>query len=49
MVQGSVRTREYDKDGVRHRTFGLRAASIGKLDRAERRDPSENGSDADQA
>jgi single-strand DNA-binding protein len=49
MVQGSVRTREYEKDGVRHRVFELRADGIGKLDRAERRDPSENGSDADQA
>ena len=48
MVQGSVRTREYEKDGVRHRVFELRADSIGKLDRAERRDPSENGSDAHQ-
>ena len=37
MVQGSVRTREYEKDGVRHRIFELRADSIGKLDRAERR------------
>ena len=48
MVQGSVRTREYEKDGMRHRIFELRADSIGKLDRAERRDPSESGSDADQ-
>ena len=49
MVQGSVRTREYEKDGVRHCIFELRADSIGKLDRAERRDPSESSSDADQA
>ena len=49
IVQGSVRTREYDKDGVRHRIFELRADSIGKLDRAERRDPAENAIDADQA
>ena len=48
MVQGSVRTREYEKDGVRHRIFELRADSVGKLDRAERRDPSDNGSDVDQ-
>jgi single-strand DNA-binding protein len=37
MVQGSVRTREYDKDGLKHRVFELRADSIGKLDRAERK------------
>ena len=43
MVQGSVRTREYEKDGVRHRVFELRADSIGKLDRAERREPGEPG------
>ncbi len=36
MVQGSVRTREYEKDGVKQRVFELRADSIGKLDRAER-------------
>ncbi|MBC8167645.1 MAG: hypothetical protein H7Y20_17470 [Bryobacteraceae bacterium] len=38
-VQGSVRTREYEKDGTTHRVFELRADSIGKLDRAERREP----------
>ena len=37
MVQGSVRTREYEKDGVKQRVFELRADSIGKLDRAERK------------
>ena len=37
MVQGSVRTREYEKDGITKRVFELRADSIGKLDRAERR------------
>jgi single-strand DNA-binding protein len=41
MVQGSVRTREYEKDGLRHRVFELRVDSIGKLDRAERREPGE--------
>jgi single-strand DNA-binding protein len=41
MVQGSVRTREYEKDGATHRVFELRADSIGKLDRAERREPGE--------
>jgi len=32
---------------VRHRVFELRADSIGKLDRAERRDPAEASSDTD--
>jgi hypothetical protein len=32
---GSVRTREYEKDGATHRVLGLRADSIRKLDRAE--------------
>lgn len=41
IVQGSVRTREYEKDGLRHRVFELRAETIGKLDRAERRDAAE--------
>jgi single-strand DNA-binding protein len=47
MVQGSVRTREYEKDGIRQRVFELRADTIGKLDRAERRDPLEVSSEAD--
>jgi hypothetical protein len=37
MVQGPVRSREYEKYGVNHRVFELRADTIGKLDRAERR------------
>ncbi|MGH9629625.1 MAG: single-stranded DNA-binding protein [Bryobacteraceae bacterium] len=37
LVQGAVRTREYDRDGVKHRVVELRADTIGKLDRAERR------------
>ena len=37
MVQGAVRSREYDRDGVKHRIFELRADTIAKLDRAERR------------
>lgn len=28
MVQGAVRTREYEKDGLRHRVFELRADTI---------------------
>jgi single-strand DNA-binding protein len=37
MVQGPVRNREYERDGAKHRLFELRADTIAKLDRAERR------------
>jgi single-strand DNA-binding protein len=37
MVQGAVRSREYERDGIKHRIFELRADTIAKLDRAERR------------
>ena len=37
MVQGAVRTREYERDGIKHRVTEVHADSIGKLDRAERR------------
>ena len=37
MAQGPVRTREYERDAIKHRITELRADSIGKLDRAERR------------
>jgi single-strand DNA-binding protein len=40
MVQGAVRSREYERDGVKHRIFELRADTIAKLDRAERRQDS---------
>ena len=43
MVQGSVRTREFEQDGVKQRVFELRADTIGKLDRAERREPNPEG------
>jgi hypothetical protein len=36
MVQGALRTREYERDGVKHRVVEVRADAIGKLDRAER-------------
>jgi len=36
LVQGAVRSREYEKDGLKHRVFEVRAETIGKLDRAER-------------
>jgi hypothetical protein len=42
MVQGSVRSREYESDGVRHRIFELRADTIAKLDRAEHREQEES-------
>jgi single-strand DNA-binding protein len=48
MVQGLVRTREYDKGGVNQRILELRADTIAKLDRAERREPGEQHPDSDQ-
>jgi single-strand DNA-binding protein len=45
LVQGSLRSREYDRDGVTHRVVELRADSIGKLDRAVRRDEADAGTD----
>ena len=42
MVQGSLRSWEYDKDGVSHRLSELRADTIAKLDRAERREAQES-------
>ena len=41
LVQGAVRSREYEKDGVKHRVFEVRAETIGKLDRAERQEVGE--------
>ena len=41
MVQGAVRTREYERDGIRQRITEVRADSVGKLDRAEHRAESE--------
>ena len=43
MVQGPVRTREYEKEGIRNRVFELRAETIGKLDRTERQEPATSG------
>ncbi len=47
-MQGTVRTREFERDGVHQRITELRADSVGKLDRAERasdrdRDPDSSG------
>ncbi|MCU1325241.1 MAG: single-strand binding protein [Bryobacterales bacterium] len=36
-VEGELRSREYQKDGVAHRAFECRVESILKLDRAARR------------
>ena len=41
LIQGSLRSREYDREGVKHRALELRADSIGKLDRAVRREASD--------
>ena len=45
MVQGAVRTREYERDGVKHRVVEVRADTVGKLDRAERRSEAEGEPD----
>ena len=45
MVQGAVRTREYERDGAKHRIVEVRAETIGKLDRTERRSDTEANSD----
>ncbi len=46
MVQGAVRTRAYEGDGVKHRVVEVRADTVGKLDRAERRTEIEAEPDA---
>ena len=48
MVQGPVRTRDYEKDGIRNRVFELRAETIGKLDRTERQEPATGTEDFDE-
>ena len=47
LVQGTLRSREYDKDGVKHRVFELRADTIGKLDRAVRKQNGDAEPDAE--
>jgi hypothetical protein len=49
MVQGAVRTREYERDGGKHRIVEVRADTIGKLDRAERCAEAEGESEAGDA
>jgi single-strand DNA-binding protein len=46
-VEGELRSREYDKDGVKHKVFECRLESILKLDRAARREEPESGEDPD--
>src|SRR3954452_65307 len=46
MVQGAVRTREYERDGAKYRIVESRADPIGKLDRAELRAEAEGEPDA---
>ena len=40
-VEGELRAREYEKDGVKQKVFECRLESILKLDRAERRGENE--------
>ncbi len=49
MVQGAVRTREYEGEGAKHRIIEVRADTIGKLDRAERRAEAQGEPDAGDA
>jgi single-stranded DNA-binding protein len=49
LVQGAVRTREYERNGVKHRVAEVRADTIGKLDRAERRAEAEGEPDSGDA
>jgi hypothetical protein len=37
IVRGAVRSREYERDGAKHRIVEVRADTIGRLDRTERR------------
>ena len=36
LVEGSLRSREYERDGVKHRVWECKADSIVRLDRAQR-------------
>ena len=49
MVQGAVRTREFEINGAKHRVAEVRADSIGKLDRTERRTETEGEADSGDA
>ena len=45
-VEGELRSREYEKDGVKRRIWECKAYRIAKLDRIERADDSGRGEDA---
>ena len=49
MVQGAVRTREYERDGIRQWITEVRADSIGKLDPAEPRAESDGDAEPNEA
>ena len=42
MVQGSLRSREYEKDGISRRVFEVRTETIAKLDRVQRGEAQES-------
>jgi single-stranded DNA-binding protein len=46
MVQGAVRTREYERDGVTHLVVEVRADTVGKLDRRAEAEGEPDASDA---
>ena len=47
LIQGTLRSREYEKDGVKRCVFELRADTIGKLDRAVRKQNGDPEPDAE--
>jgi hypothetical protein len=47
LVQGTLRSREYEKDGVKHHVFELRADTVGKLDRPVRKQNGDPEPDAE--
>ena len=49
MVQGTVRSREFERDGVRQHVTEVRADLVGKLDRAERAADRDRDSDPNEA
>jgi hypothetical protein len=49
MVQGAVRTREYERDGAKHCIVEVRAPTIDKLARTEHRAATEAEPDAGDA
>jgi single-strand DNA-binding protein len=46
-VEGELRSREYEKDGVKHKIFECRLESILKLDRAARQEEPETGDESE--